>query len=94
MTIILDLKPETEALLRESAARAGVEAADYARRLIEAGLTAQPMTGAEALAYWDREGVRGVFADAPDSPEFARQLRVQEEMRSWRTPPEETESSP
>lgn len=94
MTITLELEPEIEALLREIAARDGVDATDYARRLIEAGLNKQRMTGAEALAYWKREGVRGVFADALDSPELARQLRDQEEMRSWRTSPKETESSP
>ena len=93
MAIAIELRPEIEAQLRERAARAGVDVTEYAGRLIEEGLTGRPMTGADVLAYWDREGVRGVFAGGPDSPELARQLRAQEEGRSGCTPPQGTESS-
>jgi hypothetical protein len=34
------------------------------------------------LAYWEKEGVLGIFQDRPDSPEFARQLRRQAETRT------------
>jgi hypothetical protein len=84
MTITLELEPEIEARLRENAARAGMNETEYARRLLEDLLDERSMTGAEALAYWERMGVRGVFADRPDSPEFARQLRDQEEALTLR----------
>src|SRR5579862_6967277 len=35
----------------------------------------KPKTGAEIIAYWEREGAFGSFTDGPDSPELARQLR-------------------
>lgn len=44
----------------------------------EAEETLRPMTGAEALAYWQKEGVLGLLADRPDSPEYARELRQAE----------------
>jgi hypothetical protein len=56
MTIVLELEPEAESRLRESAARAGVDETEFARGLIEEGLRARRMTGSEALEYWEREG--------------------------------------
>jgi hypothetical protein len=81
MALTVELTPEEQTRLEQEAALRGLEAAEYARRLIEAGLSARPMTGAEALAYWEREGVLGLFQDRPDSPEFARELRRQAETR-------------
>jgi hypothetical protein len=43
----------------------------------------RPTTPAEVVAYWEREGVLGIWADRtdiPDSPEYARQLRRQAEQ--------------
>jgi hypothetical protein len=94
MTITLELEPEIEARLRENAARAGMDESEYARRLIEDVLVERPLTGAEALAYWERMGVRGVFAGRSDSPEFARQLRAQEEALTLRIGREGGESDP
>jgi hypothetical protein len=37
MTLAIELEPEIEAQLREKASRAGVDASEYARRLIEEG---------------------------------------------------------
>lgn len=94
MTITLELEPEIEARLRENAARAGMDETEYAKRLIEVVLVERPMTGAEALAYWDRMGVRGVLAGRPDSPEFARQLRAQEEALALPRPSAPGEAAP
>jgi len=46
MTLSIDISPDVEARLRDTAARLGVEASEYARRLIEQGLP----TGAVANA--------------------------------------------
>jgi hypothetical protein len=44
----------------------------------------QPMTGAQIIVYWEKEGAQGVFADRPeDSPELARILRQEAERRDW-----------
>jgi hypothetical protein len=44
-----------------------------------------PMTGAEAVAYWEREGLGGVYSDPSrfpkDSQELAQLLRQQAETR-------------
>jgi hypothetical protein len=44
-----------------------------------------PMTGAQIVAYWEREGLGGVYSDPvrfpQDSPELARVLRKQAETR-------------
>ena len=96
MTITLDLAPEVEARLKETAARSGLSPEEYLERSLErllpADLTngqaeAKPRTGAELLAYWERLACLGVYADRPDSPEFGRQLREQEEKHRagiWR----------
>ena len=80
MTLTIDLTPEQEARLQERARQEGLPAEEYARQRLLADLS-RPRTGAEALEYWRREGVLGLFADRPDSPEYARQLRRQAETR-------------
>jgi hypothetical protein len=90
MTLTLDLTPEQEALLHAEASRRGLPVQEYALQALDTGLRAGaasaapadlPQTGAEALAYWTGEGVLGLFADRPDSAEYARQLRRQAETR-------------
>lgn len=83
MTLTIDLTPEIEARLQAAAARHGLPVEEYALRVLDLGISADalPMTGAEALAYWKREGVIGLFSDRPDSPEFARELRRLAETR-------------
>jgi len=45
----------------------------------------RPRTGAELLAYWDRNGLRGVFADDPrDSLDIADDVRRRAEDRGNR----------
>ena len=98
MTITLELTPEQEARLRAKAERSGQDLTDYAlARLLDSELSAdipagepaekvtEPMTGAEILAYWEREGCLGVFADDPrDSVEIARELRRKAQDRGYR----------
>jgi hypothetical protein len=42
-----------------------------------------PNSGAELVAYWQKHGMLGAYANEPDSPEFARQLRKLAETREW-----------
>ena len=65
MILTIELKPETRARLDAKAEAQGITATELARRLIEEALPEKPMpmSGAEAIDYWEREGVRGVNAD-------------------------------
>jgi hypothetical protein len=91
MTLTIELTPEQEVALQTQAQAVGMEASEYAWQLLASDLVTErrPMTGAEVLAYWEHEGVRGVFADRPDSQTFARQLRQAEEARGADTMAEE-----
>jgi len=42
-----------------------------------------PRTGAEIVAYWQREGLLGTRPDITDSLEYARALRRRAERRDW-----------
>lgn len=86
MTLTLDLTPELEARLQSEAARLGLPVNEYALHLLDesAPTKALPKNGAELVAYWEREGVLGIWADRtdiPDSPEYARLLRHKAEHR-------------
>lgn len=82
MTLNLSLTPEQEAHLRIEAERTGQNLTDYAlSRLLSVPDRPEP-TGAEVLANLRASGVLGTFADRPDSPEWARQLREAAERRS------------
>ncbi len=87
MTLTLELTPEQGARLSRLAARAGLGSEAYLLGLIDAGaeleLVTPPATGAELIAYWQSNGCLGAYAGAPDSPDFARQLRAQAEARTW-----------
>ena len=83
MTLILELPPEVGIRLEKEAARRGMNQTDMARRLIEESLSRVP-TGAEAIAFWKKEGALGTFTDRPeDSTDLARQLRQEAETRDW-----------
>ena len=80
MTLMIDLAPETEERLRVQAQREGIDTSELARRLIARGLpqVLEPesvMTGLQIMTAWEQEDALGSFADRPDSPEYARQLR-------------------
>ncbi len=81
MTITLALTPTEETRLKAEATRRNLEPTDLLHSYI-ASLQA-PLSGAEALAFWEEQGCLGVFADSlSDSPELARTLRHEAEQRS------------
>ena len=87
MTLTLNLPPEMEQRLREQADKAGIPADEYALKLLQEKVSAEatPSTGAELVAYWEKEGVLGIWADRTDitdSSEYARKLRRQAERRA------------
>jgi hypothetical protein len=82
MTLIIELSDAEEQRFRQEAADAGLDELEYARKRLLGGIPqAKPRTGAEALAFWEHEGVLGLFSDRPDTPEFARELRSAAESR-------------
>lgn len=85
MALTIDLTPEQEKLLEAAAKEAGIGVGDYVRELILEHIIPQPRTGAEMLDYMDSLGITGTFADRPDNPEYARQLRAQAEQRERET---------
>jgi hypothetical protein len=83
MTLTLDLPQDLESELAAEAAQLGLPVAEYARRLLAAGRTlgATPKTGAELVAYWQREEVIGSRPDVSDSQQHARAIRRRAEQR-------------
>ena len=82
MTISLELSPEQEARLSVEAASSGLNLTDYALSRLLGGPEMPEPTGAELVAALRASGVIGTFADRPDSPEWARQLRETAERRA------------
>jgi hypothetical protein len=83
MSITLDLPQELESELATEATQLGLSLTEYVLRLLSTrSLVGQPpTTGAELVAYWQREGVIGTRRDIPDSQAHARQIRLQAERR-------------
>jgi len=85
MTLSLELTPDEEARIRRRAATLGIDEREYAHRLLQAGLQDEesyelrdedrPKTGAELVAYWEREGLIGTRPDITDSQAHAREIR-------------------
>jgi hypothetical protein len=91
MTLTLELTPEQEQQIEAEARRRNMDAASYAKALLfeekaaEAGEEqmlppAGPLppangTGADLVAYWEREGLIGSRPDITDSLEHARAIR-------------------
>lgn len=80
MTITLDLPIELERELTREAARLGLPVAEYALRVLTRSHAhpsggAAPLTGAELVDYWNREGVIGSREDIDDPVSFVRGLR-------------------
>ena len=83
MSLLLDLPDELEQALAQEASQLGLSVEDYAVQLLTlrraaAGL---PQTGADLVAYWQREGVIGSRMDIQDSAAYARKLRTRAERR-------------
>jgi len=83
MSIVLDLPQELESALATEATQLGLSLTEYVLRLLSTrSLVNQlPTTGAELVAYWQREGVIGTRRDIPDSQTRAWQIRHQAERR-------------
>jgi hypothetical protein len=83
MTITLDLPREIERELEAEATRLGIPLRDYALRLLtrEHPPAARPMSGAELVDYWRREGVIGSRPEIEDSGAHSRRLRRRAETR-------------
>ena len=83
MGITLDLPDELEAALSDEADRLNLPLSEYILPLLMTGRPrhTMPVTGAELVAYWQREGLIGTRPDGADSPEYARELRRRAERR-------------
>ena len=84
MSITIDLPVELERELEAEAARLGIAVAEYASRLIADTRPAngrQYLSGADLVAFWEREGVIGSRPDIEDSAAYARQIRGAAERR-------------
>ncbi len=86
MSLLLNLPPELETELAAEAARLNLSLPDYVVQILGAGLTSpiRPRTGAELVAYWQREGLVGTRTDITYAPSHARALREQAQRRRRR----------
>lgn len=81
MSVVIELPPELERRVIAEAARNGTSPEATIVSSLDEYLPPdpKPKTGAEVLEFWKREGLLGIWADRtdiPDSPEYARQLRL------------------
>lgn len=83
MGLTLELPQELATALTDEASQRGLSLPDYALHLLSVGHPTDSTirTGAELLAYWNREGVVGTRTDIADSQEHARMLREQVQQR-------------
>ena len=84
MSLVLELPPELETELTAEAKQLGLSVPEYALRLLAGGGGSCPelRTGAELVAYWEREGLVGTRPDIADSQAHARDLREQAQKRT------------
>lgn len=86
MTITLDLPRPLEREITTEADRQGVPVAEYVLRLLSshfvpASVEGDLRTGADVVAYWEREGLIGTRPDITDSAAHAREIRARAETR-------------
>lgn len=83
MTLTLDLPPELETELAAEAEHLRLPLKEYVLRVLAVGRLPHPMprTGAEVVAYWEREGLLGTRPDITDPATHARALREKAEKR-------------
>lgn len=83
MTLVLELPSELESELIAEAKRLQLPLTEYVLRVLAFGRIPNPMprTGAELVAYWQREGLIGTRSDISDAAAHARLLRQQAEHR-------------
>lgn len=84
MRLTLDLPPELATELTEEAARLNLPLSEYALQLLLARRSRdqQPTSGAELVAYWEREGVISTRQEISGSQAHARALRRTAEKRT------------
>ena len=83
MALAIELPGWLERELTAEAARLGLSLSEYVIRILENRDRAErPKTGAEIVAFWEREGLIGSRKDISDSQQHARDLRRQAERRS------------
>jgi hypothetical protein len=84
MNISLDLPPELESELSTEALQLNLSLSEYILRIlsIRQVLSNPPKTGAELVAYWEREGVISSRPDITHSQAHARKLRHKAETRT------------
>lgn len=83
MNLTLDIPSELETELAAEAERLRLPLAEYVLRVLAVGRLPNPTprTGAEVVAYWEREGLLGTRTDITDPVEHARALRKKAEKR-------------
>lgn len=87
MTISLELPHDLQRELATEAERLGLPLTEYALRILSTGVRAalgtegDPQTGAEVVAFWQREGLVGTQPEIADPSEHARRLRRDAEGR-------------
>ncbi|MCB1777789.1 MAG: hypothetical protein KDI50_10165 [Candidatus Competibacteraceae bacterium] len=84
MTITLDLPQELEQELITEASRRKLSLSEYALDILKSRSLngdSLPKTGADLVAYWQRENIIGSRPDIADSQIHARYLRRQAESR-------------
>ncbi len=93
MTLTLELTPEQEQRIEAGAKRRNMDAASYAKALLfeeEQGYRSQvpaqaaeeQWSGADLVAYWEREGLIGTRPYIQDSLEHAWAIRRRAERRT------------
>ena len=77
MSLTIDLPPDLEAELTAEAARLHMPLPEYVVFAVAFGRPPNPLprTGAEMVAYWEREGLLGTRTDIKDPVEDVRALR-------------------
>jgi hypothetical protein len=84
VSLIIDLPPDLEAELEAEAVQLRLPLPEYVVRVIAVGRPPSPMprTGAEVVAYWEREGLIGTRTDITDPTEHVRALREKAERKN------------
>jgi hypothetical protein len=84
MSLVLDLPSDLESELSAEAEKLNLSLPEYILRLLASGRAASsaPRTGAELLAYWQREGLIGTRRDIADSLAHAQGLRDEAQRMS------------
>ena len=84
MTITVKLPKQLEEELSDDAARLGFSLTEYVLKILsEARISTRAIkTGADLVAYWEKEQLIGSRSDIKDSQKHARKIRKQVEKRS------------